>query len=210
MSKRVTLPTAGAVFGYLTVESPIAVTMMGGRRHIWCSCKCGNRKLVQPCNLWRGFVLSCGCLPRQIVLERNQRLATHRQSNTPEFRAWQGLLTRCYAPTNKYFPRYGGRGIAVCERWRESFENFLADMGPRPGPRHSIDRYPDNNGPYCKENCRWATYTQQLRNTRQNHLLTINGETGCVSEWAELRGIPSATVFSRLARGLSPEEALDG
>jgi len=96
----------------------------------------------------------------------------------------------------------------VCERWRESFLNFLADMGERPGKKFSLDRV-DNNGPYTKSNCRWATQTEQTRNTRNNRLLEFNGVTRCLADWAHLTGVPDYLIYRRLSRGWPPVKALD-
>jgi hypothetical protein len=100
---------------------------------------------------------------------------------------------------------YGSRGITVCDRWLHSFENFLADMGPRPGPDYSIDRI-DNNGPYSPDNCRWTTVVVQQNNTRRNHYVTYDGETHTVKEWARLKGIPYARLFARLRYDLPLDE----
>lgn len=109
------------------------------------------------------------------------------------------MHSRCRHRTARSYPNYGGRGIAVCERWG-SFENFLADMGPRPSPRHSIDRI-DVNGNYEPSNCRWATRIEQARNTRKNRIITVGGATMCLAEWSEMTGVDDATIVNRLDRG---------
>lgn len=114
---------------------------------------------------------------------------------------WIGMIRRCGDSGHVGFRDYGGRGISVCESWRESFAAFLADMGPRPSPKHSIDRFPNNDGNYEPGNCRWATYTQQARNTRANRIVTWRGETHCISEWAEIVGLPYMTLLFRVRRG---------
>ncbi|HEY9737554.1 MAG TPA: hypothetical protein V6D06_14770 [Trichocoleus sp.] len=118
------------------------------------------------------------------------------------------MKSRCHNPNNAAYDRYGGRGIVVCDRWRESFENFYADMGPRPSEQHSIDRI-NNDGNYEPGNCRWATDKQQSRNTRRNRLLTYNGETLFLDEWAERLSISKHTLQTRLWRGWSVEEAFE-
>ncbi len=114
---------------------------------------------------------------------------------------------RCTNERNKFFHNYGGRGITVCDRWRDSFENFLADMGPRPSEQHSIDRI-DNNGNYEPGNCRWATKKQQLHNLRRNHFMTFNGETLVMAEWARRIGATPQGIIARLNNGWSDERAL--
>jgi hypothetical protein len=104
---------------------------------------------------------------------------------------------------------YGGRGITVCDRWRESFENFFADMGERPSTKHSIDRYPDNNGNYEPGNCRWATDIQQARNKRTTRYIEYNDIKLPLVEWAESKGIKPATLKKRLRCGWSIEKALN-
>ena len=113
----------------------------------------------------------------------------------PEHWVWTGMRQRCSDPTCKSFCYYGGRGICVCERW-DLFINFLADMGQRPDGM-SIDRI-DNDGDYCPENCRWATRTEQNRNTRQCHKLTVYGETLTLSRWSEISGVPMKTISVRV------------
>jgi hypothetical protein len=123
---------------------------------------------------------------------------------TPEYSAWRSMKSRCGNPHDSSYARYGGRGIRVCERWRESFADFRADMGPRPSPRHSLERR-DNNGPYCPENCLWATAVEQARNRRNTRFLTV---TLPVAAWAERAGLRYRTFWQRLDRGMTPEAAV--
>lgn len=118
------------------------------------------------------------------------------------------MISRCYNEKHHHYANYGGRGITVCQRWRDSFAAFLADVGPRPSPQHSLDRYPDNNGNYEPGNVRWATRSEQQRNRRVNHLLTFQGKTQCVIAWAEELGINPVTIIARLRAGRTIEEAL--
>lgn len=126
---------------------------------------------------------------------------------TPEYHAWYGMLRRCTVPTVVGYAEYGGRGIVVCARWQDSFEAFIADLGPRPSARHSLDRK-DVNGPYDPDNCRWATRTEQARNNRRSRRLTHEGRTLTVVEWAEVTGLPHWTIRNRLKQGLSMDEIL--
>lgn len=127
---------------------------------------------------------------------------------TPEQGVYYAMIRRCTKTDDPRYPRYGGRGIEVCDRWLgpDGFNHFLADLGPKPH-RHSLERV-DNDGPYSPENCRWASYTDQARNTRRNRHLTSNGETLCVSAWGEKLGIPPYLISMRLARGWPVERAL--
>lgn len=198
---------SGNVYNRLTVIEPVEV-----RRGdtIWlCRCECGNLTTVSGCNLRKGNTKSCRCLLR----------SANGRSKTLEHSCWRQIKNRCYNPRYPWYHRYGGRGITICKRWRASFLAFLEDMGKKPFPEASIDRI-DNDGNYscghCPEclangwpaNCRWATQKEQTRNSRQNHLVTVQGETCCVSEWAERYGISCHTIFTRLCRGWSPERAV--
>lgn len=116
------------------------------------------------------------------------------------------MLDRCRRPNNHAFASYGARGIKVCQRWH-SFENFAADMGERPSTRHSLDRI-DNNGSYEPGNVRWATPAEQVRNTRRSVLLTMDGKTLCVADWATELGISRYTLYDRLRRGWTPSRTL--
>ena len=118
------------------------------------------------------------------------------------------MKTRCSNPNDKHFDEYGGRGIKVCDRWLNSFENFLADMGEKPSPSHSIDRI-KVNGNYEPGNCRWATPEEQARNKRDNRLVTYHNETKCVTEWARELGVWHGVLIKRLNSGMSVEQAFD-
>lgn len=124
----------------------------------------------------------------------------------PEYFIWSGLRNRCNSPNTTSYPSYGGRGIRVCARW-DSFENFVADMGPRPTPRHTIDRI-DNDGNYEPANCRWVTPKDQGRNKRNNRKFTFRGKTLCLTEWAEELGVPVATLRARIRAGYGVDIAL--
>ena len=126
-------------------------------------CACGNLSLVSGDSLRRGHTQSCGCLNAERVSAAN---GIHFESGTPEHEAWHSMRRRCYVSTTKGYRHYGGRGIIVCERWRENYLFFLADVGRRPSDSHSIDRI-NNDGNYEPTNCRWATRSQQRLNQRR-------------------------------------------
>lgn len=166
----------------------------------WWLCRCGGcgiEKPVRAGGLMAGT--SRGC--------KSCGMTTHGKTETPECVTWHSIIGRCYRPKATGYARYGGRGITVCKRWRTSVANFIADMGPRPSSRHSIERI-DNNGNYEPDNCLWATPEQQARNKRNNRMLTFQGRTMCLTAWAEAIGIAATTLQGRLQRGWSVKRAL--
>jgi hypothetical protein len=153
----------GERFGMLTVvdDAPALISGDQRRRCVSVRCDCGTAKSAVLDALRRGLVVSCGCHRRQVVIDRN---TTHGLAHkVPEYRVWLAMRERCSDPNNKFYRRYGGRGIRVCARWQADFAAFYEDMGPRPGDRWSIDRI-DNDGNYEPGNCRWATAEQQRAN----------------------------------------------
>lgn len=135
------------------------------------------------------------------------RRRTHAKSQSREYRIWAGILTRCTNPNANGYQDYGGRGIRVCERWRVSFEAFLADMGPRPSPRHSVERT-DHDGDYEPGNCQWIVRAAQNRNKRNSVILEHDGLSLPATEWAERLAMNYGVLLTRLARGWTPEKAL--
>lgn len=154
----------GRRFGRLVVISHFTRPRSNGLlRQYWeCLCDCGVTTDVRGDGLIGGDYISCGCAAID-------KVSTHRGSKTPEYRSWSGIIQRCLNPKSPSFHNYGGRGIKICRRWRISFANFLADMGPRPGHEYSIERK-NNSRHYTPSNCIWATPKQQSRNTRRTKL----------------------------------------
>lgn len=132
---------------------------------------------------------------------------THGMRNTPLYGVWCTMRRRCSDPEVKSYPDYGGRGIKVCERWK-AFAAFYEDMGQRPSPKHELDRYPDNNGNYEPGNVRWALRAEQVKNKRNNRVLTALGKTQTLMEWARELGVSHTAILYRLRAGWSVEAAV--
>ncbi len=195
----------GRIYGRLEIlKLEIGIYNPSLKRRVRCQCTCGNQIVCLLSNLQCGHVTSCGCFARESSSARNSR---HRLRHSLEYPVWVHMKQRCRDKHIPEFPDYGGRGITVCGRWLHSFENFLADMGPRPSLSHSIDRI-DNDGPYSPDNCRWATLKEQNRNKRTNHLLEFNGQIRNISEWAEIVQIPAGSIARRIKNGWSVMRAL--
>jgi hypothetical protein len=195
----------GIVFGRLTVR--LFVGFDQNRHSLWrCACTCGNSTVATSCNLVSGEVQSCGCGETESRYLNATHGHTRDNVDTPEYRSWTAMNTRCTNSKRTEWERYGGRGITVCERW-QSFEAFFEDMGPRPKGK-SLDRFPNNDGNYEPGNCRWATQREQTANTRRNKFLTIDGQTFCVTEWARRAGLGEATLRGRLRRGWETDKLL--
>lgn len=183
----------GTVFGRLTVIGE-ADSIKGNATWL-CQCECGNQVTVLAYRLRAGHTQSCGCLH-----EENLRtsVTTHGMSKTPIYIIWKSMKARCLSPRDKSYKDYGGRGITVCDEWKDSFETFYADMGECP-EGHSLDRI-DVNGNYEPSNCRWATSIEQNRNRRNSHMITYEGETKTLIEWSESLGIRYHILSSRINR----------
>lgn len=162
-----------------------------------CRCVCGTEKDVAGGPLRKGSTYSCGCYVKETAGQR-ARLAvtTHGMSKTKTYQSWLTMRRRCYDKSYKDYPYYGGRGIQVFAKWKDSFENFLNDMGERP-PRHTLDRI-DTNKNYTPTNCRWAVHRTQMNNTRRNHFLTYEGKTLTLAELARKCNIPYTVLRARI------------
>lgn len=202
MAKRDSIPVPsnikdeiGNVYGKLIVVEFLGTRNQAAR---WlCRCECGKCVDVRGAMLHYGSHKSCGCA----------RYTANGLYHSAEHRSWTGMIQRCTNVRRPRYRDYGGRGIKVCQRWRDSFLSFYEDMGPKPSPKHSLDRI-DNDGNYEPGNCRWATNRQQTQNSRRARNLTYQGETLCISEWARRYGLDPDTLAARLKRGWSTERAI--
>ena len=179
----------GKRFGKLIVIRP------SDKDGYWlCNCDCGKQKIVFDGGLRNGHTRSCGCLKIKATKERS---TTHGKSNTKIYRVWRSMIARCEKKNSSAYRNYGARGITVCGEWHEfmTFYNWAIQNGYKNGL--TIDRV-NNDGNYEPLNCRWLDRKSQCRNTRVNKLITYNGQTRCVSEWAEITGINAAAIFARL------------
>lgn len=207
----------GQRFGRLTVvkRAPDHFTKSGSRITMWhCACDCGEEKNVTANALRKGVTISCGCYAREInsirTSERNRKMATKNGlSKEKLFHVWNAIRHRCYFETDDFYHIYGGRGIRMCDEWKEdysAFKEWALKNGWKDGL--SIDRI-DNNGPYCPENCRWATAKEQANNRRSNRLFSAFGVTLNIQQWSERLGIPYNKLRYRLVqKGLSVQNAL--
>lgn len=185
----------GDVFDRLTVVRFAGTNKY--RTKTWeCLCACGNIRIVRGTELRSGRQKSCGCHRTEIFIARNTEHGhTSRAKTSPTYTSWKKMIARCTNKNYYQYKNYGGRGITVCEEWRD-FTVFLRDMGERPKGKE-LDRI-DNDLGYSVSNCRWATHTQNNRNKRNNRLVTYKGETRCAREWAEKLGIDYHTLQYRL------------
>ena len=158
------------------------------------SCDCGIVVQKKRTYVLVGDTRSCGCLQREVIVSAN---LSHGMRRTPLYSVWCHAKARCHTPTDSAYPSYGGRGIVMCERWRNSFVAFAKDMGDRPSPSHQLERK-NNDGPYAPDNCMWATRAQQSNNRRNNTFLQFNGERHTIADWARITGVSQFTISQRL------------
>lgn len=185
------------VIGFTGIRSPNHASWL-------CQCECGNFKDILGVNLRSGHTKSCGCLTIEALLKRSR---THGMTRTTEYTIWQGMMRRCYNKKDPAYPRYGGSGLTVCNRWRTSFTNFFKDMGPRPSIGHSIDRKKNSKG-YSPGNCRWATRSEQARNMTSNRIIEAFGKKKLLIEWSEEFGVSIKNISHRISRGVPAEAAI--
>jgi len=203
----------GEVFGSWTI---LRYDCKRGNAHMWlCRCACGRETLVAMDSLTRGKSTQCAdCAyqsrshqPRTRNFYASPHLPRRTSGHPTEARCYHAMIDRCYNPNATSHSHYGGRGITVCQRWRESFQAFLNDMGARPSSGHSIDRI-NNDGNYEPNNCRWATHTEQQRNKSNNHLVSFRGRTMCIADWADEVGLSWHVLIMRLRLGWTVERAM--
>lgn len=198
MPKKINL--TGQTYGRLIIihEHPKRIVIGGHKVTQWvCQCKCGNIVVVPTRYLREGRTQSCGCMYTSV----------NNMSDTRPYRIWYGMKARCKTKTNTRYKYYGGRGISYDRRW-EDFNCFWEDMKEGYSDSLTLDRK-DNNKGYYKENCRWVTQTTQVRNKRNTRLITYNGVTNTLIEWAEKCGFSYSQLSDRIARGWNIERALN-
>lgn len=191
----------GKRFGKLIV---LEARHLGGSKYeAVVQCDCGKIKTVDGHSVFRGHTSSCGCLKIDVLLKRN---TSHGKRFTRPYRCWLNMKNRCNNPRSADFHNYGGRGISVCERWRNSFEAFIEDVGEGEAFL-SLDRI-DVNGNYEPGNVRWASAITQGNNRRGNTILTVHRQADTVSMWSRKTGIGVNTLLSRIRRGWSHEDVV--
>lgn len=183
----------------------VAVECAGKNKHnvlMWrCVCDCGGESIRTSTAMRRGEAISCGCVRREKTSAHLKGKAKYEGCGMPEYQCWHSMIRRCTWTGDKDYYRYGAVGITVCTQWLTSCAQMVADIGPRPTPQHTLDRYPNKSGNYEPGNVRWALPVEQSRNTKTNRLLTFNGITRCATEWADEVGITRDCMFARLRDG---------
>lgn len=179
----------------------------GGRKTYWdCVCDCGAEKTVRTDSLKSGMIKSCGCIKKaqdKINLSNGQGVITHGLSKTRIYKVWNGIVSRCENPNDNRYIDYGGRGISVCEEWKDvsNFVGWAEENGYN--DELTIDRI-NVNGDYEPDNCQWATWKEQANNKRTNHIITHEGMSQTLAQWAEEKNIPYKTLASRISYGIEP------
>lgn len=185
----------------------------GATRGFWlCRCECGNEIITDGRHVRNGSVRSCGCLQKEVVADNGRnsvdKRRTHGMTGTKLYHTWWNMKARCFDPNNKKFDCYGGRGIVVCDEWKDSFENFMLwSISNGYSDELTIDRI-DVNGNYEPSNCRWVAWKEQCRNKRNNKIITIDGEAKCLQDWCNQVGISPSTVEGRWKRGWDDKKAI--
>lgn len=185
------------------------LTVVSEHGRLWlCKCDCGTVKMIKKKGVKSSNIRSCGCLHDEFIRNLNKSHGnTVGRKRSPEYVSWLEMKSRCLNPSKGCYKNYGGRGIKICERWINSFPNFLLDMGKKPTQKHTLDRM-NVNGNYEPLNCRWATRAEQCENRRNIKLFEINGRMQTVTKWGMEAGINVSTLKARIRRGATIQEAI--
>jgi len=190
----------GLRFEKLTVLSEVPERTKQGKVLFECKCDCGNTINVIGSKLKNGWTKSCSCLQKEVTSKRSKiDNKTHGLSKTSIYTTYHTMISRCNNPKNESYPHYGGRGIKVCERWMESFENFFEDMGEKPNVKYSIERI-DYNGNYEPSNCKWADVYEQENNKSTNVNISYRDNLYTVAELSRMLNINYSTLWNRTVR----------
>lgn len=189
---------SGQKIGRLLVVRKETAPMKRSGTHYVCHCDCGSVKTIHRSELRNGDTKSCGCIQRE---KASQAQYKHGLRHHPIYKTYSCMKDRCLNPRNHDYPRYGGRGISICESWLQSFENFANDMLPSWKPKLTLERV-DLNKDYCPDNCIWAGAKQQANNRRTSVRVLFNGEQYTKEDFSKKFNIPLRTVVDRLSRGV--------
>jgi hypothetical protein len=203
-NKNITLELIGRRFGKLVVQDRHLYNDKHNKTLWNCICDCGKQATIVGSNLTSGHTTSCGCYRKDKIIESN---FSHGMCEIPEYGIWANMIQRSTNSNTPNYSDYGGRGITVCDRWLNSFEAFYEDMGPRPSPNHSIDREENDKG-YYKDNCRWATPTEQANNKRNNVRYKLNETDLTHAEISRKYSIHVETLRRRIKVGIPIEQAV--
>lgn len=221
----------GRIFGRLTVVDRHTLYPKDGNHAYLCRCECGSEKVVRWKNLIRGTTKSCGCLQNEwhqkMAEVKKARVAKKQEkyrayleklaavqpdgipvTKHPLFNTWRCMQKRCHDPNHDKYQFYGAKGVTVCDRWRESFKAFVEDMGPKPTPRHTLDRKDGAKG-YSPDNCRWATVYEQRSNTTSAtpHLVTLFGKTYLLVDLCRTYNLDRDKIVAAIKSGIPSDVA---
>lgn len=194
---------SGRKFNRITVLK--RVENRGKNPRYLCLCSCGNYKVIRGDAILCGETKSCGCYSKEKLFIRNLK---HGLIEIPEYHVWLGMKQRCFNVKTEQYKNYGARGITVCKRWLDSFDNFINDMGRKPTSKHTLERI-DVNGNYTYFNCKWATMKEQSNNKTNNRILEYKGVQKTLMQWMSELNLKYTTVLYRLNKGWSIEDAFN-
>lgn len=200
----------GERFGMVVIDGP--TYKVKSRDYAMALCDCGVRRPFQVRYLIQEKTFSCGCLSPMINLFCKQKTHNYRSRYADAmhiklYHTWSSIKSRCHNTKNKDYKKYGAKGISVCDKWRDSFEAFLLDMGEPPTQKHTIERE-NSKGDYEPNNCKWANYTEQANNRSNNTTIKFDGKIKTLSQWSKELGIRSDTLSNRIKKGWPIEKAM--